>query len=353
MKVAIITDTHWGVRNDSQVFYEYFRKFYTDVFFPELEKREIKTVWMGGDTFDRRKFINFKTLQTAKEIYFDRLAERGIDTHVIVGNHDTSYKNTNSPNSPDLCLGEYENITLYPGPQEVMFDSLNVLMVPWINSDNYSDSVDLIRKTKASVLLGHLEVQGFEMYKNGYRNIDGMSPDVFDKFEYAFSGHYHTKSDDGNVFYLGAPCEYTWSDYNDRRGFHIFDTETRELEYIKNPYSMFYKLYYDDEKETYDNLSELDFSEYTGKDVKVIVENKSNPYIFDLYLDKIQAINPYRMKVIENIDLSTDDDDFVDETESTVDTLVKYVDKLKIKNKKELKALMRTLYNEALDMEIS
>ena len=353
MKVAIITDTHWGVRNDSQVFYEYFRKFYTDVFFPELEKREISTVWMGGDTFDRRKFINFKTLQTAKEIYFDRLEERGIDTHIIVGNHDTSYKNTNSPNSPDLCLGEYENITLYPGPQEVMFDSLKVLMMPWINSDNYSDSVDLIRKTKASVLLGHLEVQGFEMYKNGYRNIDGMSPDVFDKFEYAFSGHYHTKSDDGNVYYLGAPCEYTWSDYNDRRGFHIFDTETRELEYVKNPYSMFYKLYYDDEKETYDNLSELDFSEYAGKDVKVIVENKSNPYIFDLYLDKIQAINPYRMKVIENIDLSTDDDDFIDETESTVDTLVKYVDKLNIKNKKELKVLMRTLYNEALDMEIS
>ena len=353
MKVAIITDTHWGVRNDSQVFYEYFRKFYSEIFFPELEKRNIKTVWMGGDTFDRRKFINFKTLQTAKEIYFDRLEERGIDTHIIVGNHDTSYKNTNSPNSPDLCLGEYENITLYPGPQEVMFDSLKVLMMPWINSDNYSDSVDLIRKTKASVLLGHLEVQGFEMYKNGYRNIDGMSPDVFDKFEYAFSGHYHTKSDDGNVYYLGAPCEYTWSDYNDRRGFHVFDTETRELEYVKNPYSMFYKLYYDDEKETYDNLSELDFSEYAGKDVKVIVENKSNPYIFDLYLDKIQAINPYRMKVIENIDLSTDDDDFIDETESTVDTLVKYVDKLKIKNKKELKALMRTLYNEALDMEIS
>ena len=31
------------------------------------------------------------------------------------------------------------------------------------------------------------------------------------------------------------------------RGFHIlFDTETRELEFIQNPYEMFHKIYYDD-----------------------------------------------------------------------------------------------------------
>ena len=78
MKLAIITDTHWGARNDSQAFAEYFRRFYEDIFFPTLMERDIRTVVHMGDIVDRRKFINYKTLYQMREIFFDTCWDRYI-----------------------------------------------------------------------------------------------------------------------------------------------------------------------------------------------------------------------------------------------------------------------------------
>ena len=59
MKIAIITDTHYGCRRSSKPFHDYFQKFYDDIFFPELEKRGIKECIHMGDAFDNRKSIDF------------------------------------------------------------------------------------------------------------------------------------------------------------------------------------------------------------------------------------------------------------------------------------------------------
>ena len=62
MKIALLGDTHFGVRNDARHFHEYYEKFYSEVFFPYLEEHGINTIIQLGDLFDRRKYINFLSL---------------------------------------------------------------------------------------------------------------------------------------------------------------------------------------------------------------------------------------------------------------------------------------------------
>ena len=61
MKIALLNDTHFGARNDSPAFLDYFMRFYNEIFFPYLKDNNIKTLIHLGDVVDRRKFINFKT----------------------------------------------------------------------------------------------------------------------------------------------------------------------------------------------------------------------------------------------------------------------------------------------------
>ena len=102
MKIAIITDQHFGCRKNSKVFHDYFLEFYNNIFFPKLEELGITTIVDMGDTFDSRKGIDFAALSWAKDNYFDRLSQMGCTIHTIVGNHTAYYKNTNDVNAVDL-----------------------------------------------------------------------------------------------------------------------------------------------------------------------------------------------------------------------------------------------------------
>ena len=357
MKIALITDTHWGARNDSVIFSEYFSKFYDNVFFPYIDDHNIKTCIHLGDVVDRRKYINFKTANDLRENFVERLWEMNVDTHMIVGNHDIYYKNTNQVNSLTELFSTADHILepwIYASPREQEFDGTKILMMPWINSDNYTECMDAINNSSAQIMMGHLEINGFEMHRGQICDV-GFGADMFSKFDLVFSGHFHHKSTQGGITYLGNPYEITWSDFGDARGFHVFDTDTRELEFIQNPYHMFYKVYYDDSKETFETIKERDYSIYTGTIVKVIVTEKNNPYWFDTMLDELYKADVADVSVVENVDLEFEDDEsVVDEAEDTLTILSNYIDTLNIqKNKKELDNLIRTLYNEALDYEIT
>jgi DNA repair exonuclease SbcCD nuclease subunit len=211
----------------------------------------------------------------------------------------------------------------------------------------------MIQNTQCQILMGHLQVSGFEQHIGSWNN-EGLESHIFDKFDMVMSGHFHHRSNNGTVYYLGNPYEITWSDYKDPRGFHIFDTETRELNFIVNPYRMFHKLFYDDSAETFESLSEKDYSEYEGTYVKVVVEKKTNPFWFDSVLDKLEEVNVADLVVVENFsDFDISDDDIVDQAEDTLTILSGYVESLNVENKVELDGLMRSLYNEALTVETS
>jgi len=351
LKIAIVTDTHFGARNDNQNFNDYFFKFYENIFFPTLVERGITTCVHMGDVVDRRKYISYRTAYDFRKRFIGKFQELGIDLHIIIGNHDTYYKNTNEVNSMEELVGT-DRFKIYSEPEIVEFDGLPILLMPWINANNYDKSIKALSKSKADILMGHLEVNGFEMHRGQFAD-GSYDKDLFHRFDTVFSGHYHHKSDDGQIFYLGTPYEIMWNDWNDPKGFHIFDTETRELERIVNPYTIFKKIYYDD---TQNDYSKHDVEQYIEHYVKLIVVNKKDLYKFDLFVDRLLKTDAYEVKIIEDfseLDASNVSDDIINNTEDTLTLLDKYIDELDVTlDKDRLKNTMKTLYNEAQDLEL-
>lgn len=355
MKVALITDTHFGARGDSEILHSFFERFYSEEFFPYLKEHNIKNVIHLGDAFDRRKYINFVSLKKCKEYFYDPIIRDGITLHQIVGNHDTSFKNTNEVNSPDLLLGEYSsNIKIYSEPTEITIDGRNIAIMPWICSDNYDKAMTLIENSTASVLMGHLELDGFEMYKGAVHK-GGMQVDLFSKFDMVMSGHFHHKSSRGNIHYLGCPYEMTWSDYGDQKGFHIFDTSTSELKKIPNPFVLFRKIFYNDSKwKEAAEFNDLDFSALSNIFVKIIVRAKNNPYWFDLFMNKIEKVNPASIQIVDdNLHLdSLDDKEILENIDDTLTILHNSINSIQTEiDKTKLDNLFKTLYYEASNLQ--
>ena len=361
MKVALITDQHFGGKQDSQNFLNYIRKFYTEQFFPYLEENRINTVVDLGDTFDRRKFVNFNILNEVKKMYFDVLAERDITLLSIVGNHSTYYRNTNDVNSSDLLYGHYRNVRTFSKPETWHLGDgedlhgMDVDIIPWLNSENYDETIKFIKNSKSQVAFGHLEVAGFAMYK-GYNSEDGISKSLFNGYEVVCSGHYHHKSSEDNIHYLGAPYEITWNDYDDPRGFHVFDTETRELEFIQNKFRLFEKIYYDDRNIDY---SKIDTGYYKGKIVKLIVENKDKVNDYESFVDRLYVSDLSDLTILEDLSeysvrYEGDEGDDI-EVGNTADFLDEYVESLsdgtKVEEKVKIKKLLKVIYDEALNMD--
>lgn len=355
MKIGIITDTHFGARSDNSAFAQHFAKFYSDVFFPTLKEQGVKTVLHLGDLMDRRKFVNYVTAKNTEDCFIKPCYDEGIELHVVVGNHDTYYKNTNEVNSLRQLYSssKYDNLhTYWDAPVELEFEGCTVMLSPWICADNYQSSIEAFDKTKAQILMGHFEISGFEMMK-GHLCDHGLSKQTFKKFDGVYSGHFHHPSSHDNITYLGAPYEMNWSDYDGKRGFHIFDTETREMAFFQNPYRIFHKIMYDDRDMTIEDIAHLDISQLTNTFIKVIIKEKSNPYIFDLFLDRLQSSNAADIKVVEdhmNLD-AISDDDLLDEAQDTLTILKQYVDNLQVNaDKDKIQKCLRELYNEAVQI---
>lgn len=349
MNSAIITDQHLDGRKGSQAFWDFFMKFYDDVFFPTLEKNNIKILFDLGDTFDNRKSIDFAAWDRIKKYYYDRLQELEIEVHMIVGNHTAYYKNTNKVNTPSLLLHCYDNIHIYDEICDIDVLGNTITMIPWINSENYVNVVNHLENTKSKVLMGHLEISGFEAHP-GHIFEGGLDGNMFSKFKRVFSGHFHHKSKKDNIYYLGNPYELTWSDYNEERGFHLYDLDFMKIKFIQNPYRMFKKFYYDDIVNDYTNI---DLENYKDSYVKIIVENKTDLYTFDKVVEKFYAIGIHDLKIVDDNKLLSDDDcESNIEHDDTLTTLQRYIEDMKDNyDKSLLKSIVKSIYVEASELE--
>ena len=346
MKVAIITDQHFGCRKNSKLFHDYFLKFYNDIFFPTLEKEGITTVIDMGDTFDSRKGIDFSALTWAKDHYFDRLRDMGITVHTIVGNHTAYYKNTNDINAIDLLLREYDNIPIYAETTPIEVGGLSILLVPWINSENKEKSVAMINKSQSPVCMGHLELNGFRATP-GHMMEHGMEWDIFKKFKKTYSGHYHCRSNQDNIYYLGNPYEMFWNDVDDEnRGFHLFDTETLEHTPVNNPHRLHKIIYYNDQDHQLFDARELE-----NKIVKVVVRRKSDQIKFEKFIDKLYSVNVAELKIVENFGFHQADDFEAFESEDTLSILNRYVQEAEIDlDKSRIQKHIQNTYQKACEM---
>ena len=344
MKIAIITDTHYGARKGADYIHSYFKNFYDNIFFPYLEKNNIDTIIHMGDVFDSRKSIDYQSLEWSKRVVFEPLKKYKV--HAITGNHDAYYKNTNKVNSPELLLKDYDNIITYSKPTEINIGGLDILLLPWINSENFEESKEFIDNSKSKIAMGHLEINGFKATR-GHMMEDGMDVSIFSKFEKVYSGHFHTRSTDGKIYYLGNPYEMYWNDVNDKRGFHIFDTETLIHTPIDNPYKLFYNIYYEDTPhQTFDS------TEYTNKLVKVIVRKKTNTKQFERFIDKLYSSNVQDLKIIENFVIQENENFEIDEEENTLSILNRYIDESEFEyDKNIIKGIFQDLYRQACEVD--
>ena len=354
MKLCILGDTHFGMRNDSPVFHNLYKKFYQNTLFPYLVENNINTIFQLGDLFDRRKYINFHTLEQVKSYFFDELESKGITLHTLLGNHDVYWKNTLQVNSTSLVLGEYDNVIVYDKPTTVDFDGLAVDVIPWICENNESQVKTFISETNSEVCLGHFELVGFEMDRGNVCH-EGFDPSMLSRYETVMTGHFHHPSSKNNIVYVGAPGEITWADYNDPRGFYIYDTDTRELEFILNPYTIFRKIIYNDDELSLNKATDETYmSSFKEKYVKVIVAKKTNTFLFETFTDNLIKAGPIDVSVVEDFtDVNTSDTiGEVDQADDTTTILDKYIDGIEVElDKNRLKNILKDIYSEALTIE--
>ena len=343
-KIAFITDTHFGARNDSPLFVEYFLSFLEGQFFPYLKANNIKTVIHLGDLMDRRKYVNFYVLSQVKSRFMDYLRKNNIEFHCIVGNHVTFFKNTNDLNSINELFGE-NGIYIYDKPTCKTIEGFDFAIVPWINKENEKECLDFIKTAKAAVCLGHFELYGYEIMR-GIPHEDGMDPNLLSRYEMVFSGHFHVKHSKDNVHYLGTPYQITFNDLGQKKGFYVFDTETRNLEFVENERKLFYSIRYNGVD--YDMLT-LDFEHYRNCFMRVIIEKKTNKLMFDEYINKLNSVEVSELNIIESFGETSQQQVDIDTTKDTLSIINDEIDQMEeVPNKNKLKSIIHSLYLESL-----
>lgn len=356
MKIAIISDIHFGSRADSVVFLDDIKSFMKNVFFPKIDELGIKHIINLGDTFDRRKFVNYNTLKVSHECFFDEISKRGIIHDVMIGNHDTYYKTTSDVNCYDTLLLNQKWHRIYSRPQQLTMYGKNFLFVPWINASNEEESMRALNNAPHdSIVCGHFELSGFETQRGNIME-HGMDPVSLHRFDLVLSGHYHHRSSKERIHYVGSPVQTTWADYGDRRGFHILDTETLTLEFIENPESMFTKIIYDDidgfNLPTKESLLHL-----SGKYVKVIIRNKNDAYTYDRFRDILDSVGIFNLSTYDEKLMTISGDsveiDGAQSTEMILDSYINTIPNIDNMVREDLRKLVGNLYKEAMDMEIA
>lgn len=334
-------------------------KFYSKVFFPTIDAQHVEAVIHAGDFFDRRKYCNIGTARFIHDIYRAPLQQRALPQFMITGNHDIYYKNSTEVNGIAELYRYDDGVAIFTQPTEIELGRCGILMLPWITDNNREASLKLIAESKCSIVIGHLELSGYQMYR-GLANPDGLDAAMFDRFEMVMSGHYHHRTIAPPIHYLGACYPMIWSDYQDPRGFHIFDTETHALTYVENPYSLFVKIQYSDAGQKHDYIKKLASdilapdSPYHDAYIKVIVKSREQPYWFDVLLDCLYKVNAQDVMVIDDIILDdADEKDAPDILPTDLDTLTiirNYVDSLSITcNRDELYKYLEDKYKEAME----
>ncbi len=343
MKIAIIGDTHFGVRNDSQYFIRKQKEYFTNHFFPYLEENNIDTIIHLGDLFDKRKQINYTSLAHTQDTFITPVIEKGLKLHLLVGNHDSYYKSSGELVNPRLLFGyaPKDQLIIYDKPVIKQFGSKLFHIVPWIYPFQKQEVVDAIKLSPADICVGHFEMAGV-VFQGSTVSRKGIDTDIFTGFKHVFSGHYHKPSE----FYVGCPYQMRWSDYDDKKRIIVYDTETDEKTDIHFDVDIYKKYVYKGQTTFEDNEDVHD------KIVRIIVKSKDDPSAFERWVSLIEEQEPESIDIKEEylyVDIIADEEE--GREKSTLSILMDSIDDirdLKDGDKVVVKEIMKQLYEKAL-----
>jgi DNA repair exonuclease SbcCD nuclease subunit len=344
MRIVLLGDTHLGASKSSDIMHDYFSKFYKFMF-SYMAQNDIKTIIQEGDLYDYRREVHFNTLHKTASYFFEPIKDNGIQLIALCGNHDSLYTSTNRVNSLRLLLNHENMHVIDMEPETLSLEGVDIDFYPWINPENLEKSLAFARNSTSPWAIGHFEFANFPLLPGSMAE-HGMDHKIFSKYDRVFSGHYHTGSVKDNVIYTATPYELNWSDCNDSKGFWVLETDDMSYEFVKNPYTLFIKVLYEDDLV-------FDFESIRSKYVKLIVVQKLDQKKFDAFVDSMNAHSPHSMSIIEtsivdsvttamasNIDvLSTQN-----MIENVIDSMVVNLDKPK------LKSHVMSYYTEAMSI---
>lgn len=344
-KIVILGDTHLGVGSSSDHFHKYFAKSFSHMFEYMLDN-DIHTIIQTGDMYDRRREVHFNTLYQTKIYFFDRLVAQDITVFVMCGNHDSLYKSSNHINS--ITLLKHDNvIPVDMEPRTYSIEGISIDLYPWVNESNLNASLKFCSESSSKIAVGHFEFANFPMHRGSMAE-DGMDHKLFSKYDKIISGHYHTQSEQDNVQYTGTPYELTWIDHDDPKGFWVFDTETQNMEFIRNPYTLYAKISYTD-----DMYDSFDYASVSDKFVKVFVTDKETSKKLQKFVDKLLAQKPIDVKVVDNIIVESVSTALgsTKSLTSTQDMIESVVENMDVSiDKQKLKRYVLDTYSEALSI---
>lgn len=220
----LITDTHFGVRNNSATWLKSQMDFFYKQFIPHLKKTPNATVIHLGDVFDSRSSISPYVAQQVVQLFKD--IKNVCDKVIIIGgNHDYYSPSTDAVTILDLLFD-------IPGVELVthttLFDGQDAY-VPWYEYDKLEEYVGAGYKNffvHADIVTTPPKVSGVDIY----------------------SGHVHIpakgKIKGGNLYNLGSIFALNFADCNASRGYYVLD---KKLQYFENQHSIrFWRLYNDE-----------------------------------------------------------------------------------------------------------
>ncbi len=334
------------------------QQFFEQVLWPAIDAEGGVTEMLClGDVTDRRKYINFQTAEFAKRVFFEPARQRNIRIHWVIGNHDMPFKHSMALTSHET-FKEYD-VAVYRAATVVDFDGVPTLLVPWLCDETRDACMQAVAEFPGSVVAGHFEFTGFEMSR-GTTNFHGAPTEPFAAFPLVLSGHYHHRSRQQNIVYLGAPYELTWADHESAHGFHWWTPTTHTLDFVENPHHLFHKFVYDDANQpaTYVQLllarmREFDLSQ---KLVKVVVRSKTQPLWYDTFASAVMRMGAHDVVFVDDTAWASDEvptfDASQDVSLDTVSLIHRHLAGLPWANtdvQRAVTKVMTSLYRDALD----
>lgn len=352
-KIVLLGDTHFGIRSGAAAerMGNRFELFY-NFMFEYMKDNNLNRIIQFGDLFDRRKSIDFTSLGRAKEFFFEPIRQNNFQFETFIGNHDIPFKNTLKYNSPSLVLGEYPEFILYDKPTSVeLAPGVTAAVIPWICDSNMTECMKFIENSTDTFCFGHFEIQGFE-FSPGSECEHGILRTLFWKFHHVYSGHFHHISTQDNITFIGSPCQLTWQDYADPRGFFVLDTDTLQVEFIANPFENFHKVIYNEKQTSQEEIEEFDYSPFKDTSVKVYVRSAENALMYETFIGNMEAAGAL-IKVVEDpieAKESEDDEEVTSESDSVEETFRKAAESYSDSaDPAAVTALLMKLYNKVLN----